>query len=46
MLQRKIEKNLLEWKNDLNHKPLIIKGCRQCGKTASVLKFAKRIISM
>lgn len=27
--------------NDLNHKPLIIKGCRQCGKTASVLKFAK-----
>ena len=41
MLQRKIEKNLLEWKNDLNHKPLIIKGCRQCGKTASVLKFAK-----
>lgn len=37
----KNRKKLLEWKNDLNHKPLIIKGCRQCGKTASVLKFAK-----
>ena len=25
-----------------NHKPLIIKGCRQCGKTYSVLDFAKK----
>ncbi len=40
MLRRKIEQTLLKWKEDINHKPLIIKGCRQCGKTASVLKFA------
>ncbi|MGN0483792.1 MAG: ATP-binding protein [Lachnospiraceae bacterium] len=42
MLKRKIEKSLTEWKNTGNHKPLIIKGCRQCGKTYSVLDFAKK----
>lgn len=42
MLKRKIEKNLLSWKNTAGHKPLIIKGCRQCGKTFSVLDFAKK----
>lgn len=41
MLRRKIENKLLEWKNDPNRKPLIIKGCRQCGKTFSVKKFAE-----
>ena len=41
MLKRKIEQSLLNWKNTPNHKPLIIKGCRQCGKTFSVLNFAK-----
>ena len=42
MLQRKIEKNLLDWKNTIDHKPLIVKGCRQCGKTFSVLDFANK----
>ena len=42
MLRRKIEKTLLDWKNTPNHKPLILKGCRQCGKTFSVLNFAKK----
>jgi len=42
MLKRKIEQKLIEWKNTLNHKPLIIKGCRQCGKTFSVIDFAKK----
>ena len=42
MLRRKIEQKLIEWKNTLNHKPLIIKGCRQCGKTFSVIDFAKK----
>ena len=42
MLRRKIEKTLLDWKNTPNHKPLILKGCRQCGKTYSVLEFAKK----
>ena len=41
-LKRKIESILTEWKNDLDHKPLIIKGCRQCGKTFSVTEFAKK----
>ncbi len=42
MLKRKVEQLLQEWKNTPNHKPLIIKGCRQCGKTFSVLKFARK----
>lgn len=41
MLVRKIENKLMEWKNNGNRNPLIIKGCRQCGKTFSVMKFAK-----
>ena len=42
MLKRKIEQRLIDWKNDPEHKPLIIKGCRQCGKTYSALDFAKK----
>ena len=42
MFQRKIEKYLKEWKNDEHKMPLIIKGCRQCGKTYSVLDFAHK----
>lgn len=42
MLKRKIENILLEWKNTKGHSPLIIKGQRQCGKTYSVLDFAKK----
>ena len=42
MLKRKIEQKLSDWKGTENCKPLIIKGCRQCGKTFSVLDFAKK----
>lgn len=42
MLKRKIEQRLMDWKNSENHKPLIIKGCRQCGKTFSVLDFVRK----
>lgn len=42
MLRRKIEQTLMDWKNTPNHKPMILKGCRQCGKTFSVLEFAKK----
>ena len=42
MLRRKIQDTLLQWKNTPGHKPLIIKGCRQCGKTFSVRDFAKK----
>ena len=42
MLKRKITQSLIDWKNALGHKPLVIKGCRQCGKTFSVMDFAKK----
>lgn len=42
MLKRKIEQSLMNWKNTPNHSPLIIKGCRQCGKTFSVRDFARK----
>ena len=42
MLRRKIQDTLLQWKNTPGHKPLVIKGCRQCGKTFSVREFAKK----
>lgn len=42
MLKRKIEQVLIDWKNTPNHSPLIIKGCRQCGKTFSVRDFASK----
>ena len=42
MLKRKIEDVLLRWKQTPERKPLVLKGCRQCGKTFSVLDFAKK----
>ena len=41
MFKRKIYTQLLNWKNKQSHKPLIIKGLRQIGKTTIVTKFAK-----
>ena len=40
--RRKIDDFLLNWKDDVAHKPLIIKGARQIGKTESILHFANR----
>lgn len=42
LLKRKIDKYLIEWKNDPNHMPLIVKGARQIGKTESIKHFAKK----
>lgn len=39
--KRKIDDFLLDWKEDTSHKPLIVKGARQIGKTESILHFAK-----
>lgn len=39
--RRKIDGYLEAWKADRNHKPLIVKGARQIGKTESILHFAK-----
>ena len=35
-LRRKIDDFLLKWKSDEDRKPLIVKGCRQIGKTESI----------
>lgn len=40
-MKRKIDDFLTAWKTDCNKKPLIIKGPRQVGKTASIRHFAK-----
>ena len=42
MYKRKIEDQLLRWKENPKRKPMVIKGCRQCGKTSSVLDFASK----
>ena len=41
-INRKIDDYLEEWKENPNHKPLIIKGARQIGKTESIRHFAKQ----
>lgn len=41
MFKRKIYDEILKWKNSINHKPLIISGLRQIGKTTIVENFAK-----
>ena len=41
--KRKIDDFFLNWKEDISHKPLIIKGARQIGKTESILHFAGNV---
>ena len=40
-LRRRIIETLNKWKDRPNHKPLVIMGIRQCGKTYIAQKFAK-----
>lgn len=40
-LRRKIDRFLQEWKVSPAHKPLIVRGARQVGKTESILHFAR-----
>lgn len=42
MFKRKIESTLISWLEEPSHKPIVLKGVRQCGKTSSVLEFAKK----
>ena len=42
LLKRKVDNYLLEWKNNPDRKPLIIKGARQVGKTRSIEWFASQ----
>ena len=41
-MKRKIEQTIASWQAQEGHKPLVIKGCRQCGKTYSVLAYVKQ----
>ena len=40
-LKRKIDNYLVNWKNDINHLPLIVKGARQIGKTNAIENFSR-----
>lgn len=40
MLRRKIIDQLTVWHADANRKPVVLKGCRQCGKTYAAQEFA------
>ena len=40
-MERKMSKELLEWKNNKEKTPLIIYGARQVGKTYTILSFGK-----
>jgi len=42
VINRKISEFLYEWKSRADHKPLIVKGARQIGKTFSIEKFARK----
>lgn len=41
-MKRKLTNNLIEWHNDKEHKPLIIYGARQVGKTYLIKEFGKK----
>lgn len=40
-MNRNVMNDLIEWKDDENRKPLILKGARQTGKTWLMKEFAK-----
>ena len=42
MLKRKIDRYLEDWKASIDKKPLIVKGARQVGKTASIRYFGEK----
>ena len=41
-LKRKLDSFLQSWKATTNHRPLVIRGARQVGKTESILHFAEK----
>ena len=41
-LKRKIDSYLENWKMDVDRNPLIVKGCRQIGKTESIRRFGQK----
>ena len=41
-INREIDHILLDWKNSDRHKPLILRGVRQCGKTSAVRNLSQQ----
>ena len=41
-LRRKIDTFLDAWKDNPEHKPIIVRGARQVGKTEAIMQFAAR----
>ena len=41
-MERKIEKELVDWTNSSSRLPLILQGARQVGKTYSLLQFGRK----
>jgi predicted AAA+ superfamily ATPase len=41
-IQRKADLELEKWKTESNHKPLLIRGARQIGKTKTIREFGKK----
>ena len=39
---REIMNDLINWKEKTRRKPLLVTGVRQCGKTYTILEFAKK----
>lgn len=38
---RAIDKYLLDWKDEKNHKPLLLRGARQVGKSSAIRQLGK-----
>jgi predicted AAA+ superfamily ATPase len=41
-ISRKTDLELVRWKADSKHKPLLIRGARQVGKTNTIREFGKK----
>jgi len=41
-IQRKADAELAEWRSEKKHKPLLIRGARQVGKTKTIREFGKK----
>lgn len=41
-MERKVLRQLLDWKNNKRRKPLVVEGARQVGKTWAIKEFGKR----
>jgi len=40
-IERKVDKKLIDWKNQPSRKPLLVRGARQVGKSSTVRNLGK-----